>query len=109
MDWNQRGQVFMSDSVHPNELGHAIYTQAIVTYLNSQIGAPPSPPPSLPAPLVSAEFATRVFHGLRESVRQTSPDNVRSLLIAALRYLACLLVAVLPCTPGVRPQPPIGS
>jgi len=58
MDWNQRGQVFMSDSVHPNELGHAIYTQAIVTYLTSQIGAPPSPPPSLPAPLVSAEFAT---------------------------------------------------
>jgi len=58
LDWNQRGQVFMSDSVHPNALGHGIYTQAIVTYLNSQIDAPPSPLPSLPAPLVSAEFAT---------------------------------------------------
>jgi lysophospholipase L1-like esterase len=58
LDWTQPGQVFMSDSVHPNALGHAIYTQAIVTYLNSQIDAPPSPPPSLPAPLVSAEFAT---------------------------------------------------
>ena len=27
LDWSQPGQVFMSDSVHPNALGHAIYTQ----------------------------------------------------------------------------------
>ena len=58
LDWSQPGQVFMSDSVHPSALGHAIYTQAIVDYLNSQIDATPSPLPSLPPPLVSAEFAT---------------------------------------------------
>lgn len=39
---------------------------------------------------------SRVFHGLGESVWQTSPVNVRTLLIAGLLYLACLLVAVLP-------------
>ncbi|MGA9921894.1 MAG: hypothetical protein WBQ29_00740 [Isosphaeraceae bacterium] len=39
---------------------------------------------------------SRVFHGLDESVWQTSPVNVRTLLIAGLLYLACLLVAVLP-------------
>lgn len=56
-DWDQPGQVFMSDSVHPNDLGHTIYTEAIVAYLKTQVDAALLPAPSLPAPLVSEEFA----------------------------------------------------
>jgi lysophospholipase L1-like esterase len=57
LDWSQPGQVFMSDSVHPNALGHAIYTEAIVAYLKTQVDAQPLPPPVLPPPLVTDEFA----------------------------------------------------
>ena len=58
LNWKARGQVFMSDSVHPNELGHTIYTDTIVAYLKTQVDAGPSPVPTLPPPLVSGEFAT---------------------------------------------------
>ena len=57
-NWNAKGQVFMSDSVHPNDLGHTIYTDTIVAYLKTQIDAKPSPLPKLAAPLVSDEFGT---------------------------------------------------
>ena len=57
LDWNEPGQVFMSDSVHPNALGHSIYTDTIVGYLKTQIGKEAGPPPGLPAPLISEEFA----------------------------------------------------
>jgi len=57
LDWKQPGQVFMSDSVHPNDLGHTIYADTIITYLKTQIDAEPAPLPSLPGPLVSDEFA----------------------------------------------------
>lgn len=56
-NWNAKGQVFMSDSVHPNDLGHTIYADTIIAYLKTQIEAKPSPPPKLGAPLVSEEFA----------------------------------------------------
>lgn len=58
LDWKSPGQVFMSDSVHPNDLGHTIYTDTIVAYLKTQIDAKPSPEPKLPEPLVSEEFAS---------------------------------------------------
>lgn len=58
LDWKAPGQVFMSDSVHPNDLGHTIYTDTIVAYLKTQIDAKPSPEPKLPEPLVSEEFAS---------------------------------------------------
>lgn len=57
LDWNAPGQVFMSDSVHPNDLGHTIYADTIIAYLKTQVDAAPSPAPALPAPLVSDEFA----------------------------------------------------
>ncbi len=57
-NWNAKGQVFMSDSVHPNDLGHTIYTDTIVAYLKTQVDAKPSPLPKLGAPLVSDEFGT---------------------------------------------------
>lgn len=57
-NWNAPGQVFMGDSVHPNDLGHTIYTDTIVAYLKTQMDAKPSPLPKLGAPLVSDEFAT---------------------------------------------------
>jgi hypothetical protein len=57
LDWKQPGQVFMSDSVHPNDMGHTIYTATITDYLRTQIDAPPMAEPTLGAPLVSAEFA----------------------------------------------------
>jgi hypothetical protein len=47
----------MSDSVHPNDLGHAIYSDTIVAYLKTQIDAKPSPAPQLPEPLTGEEFA----------------------------------------------------
>jgi len=56
LDWKAPGQVFMSDSVHPNDLGHTIYTDTIVAYLKTQIDAKPLPEPQLPEPLVSEEF-----------------------------------------------------
>ncbi len=56
-NWNAKGQVFMSDSVHPNDLGHTIYADTIVAYLKTQMDAKPSPLPKLGAPLVSEEFA----------------------------------------------------
>ena len=51
LDWKACGQVFMSDSVHPNELGHTIYTDTIVAYLKTQMNAKPLPSPTLPPPL----------------------------------------------------------
>jgi lysophospholipase L1-like esterase len=57
LNWKFPGQVFMSDSVHPNELGHTIYADTIEAYLKTQIDARPSPLPTLPPPLVSDEFA----------------------------------------------------
>ena len=48
-DWKARGQVFMGDSVHPNDLGHTIYTDTITAYLKTQIDARPLPPPALGA------------------------------------------------------------
>lgn len=56
-NWNAKGQIFMNDSVHPNDLGHTIYTETIVAYLKTQIDAKPSPLPKLGAPYVSDEFA----------------------------------------------------
>lgn len=56
-NWKAKGQVFMNDSVHPNDLGHTIYTDTIVAYLKTQIDAKPSPLPKLGAPYVSEEFA----------------------------------------------------
>ena len=57
LDWTQPGQVFMSDSVHPNDLGHSIYAETIIAYLTTQIAAEPSPPPTLPSPLIGDDFA----------------------------------------------------
>jgi hypothetical protein len=56
-DWKARGQVFMGDSVHPNDLGHTIYCDTITAYLKTQIDAQPLPPPTLPACLTNEEFA----------------------------------------------------
>jgi lysophospholipase L1-like esterase len=56
-DWSAPGQVFMGDAVHPNDLGHTLYTETIVAWLEKQIDAAPSPAPTLGAPLVSEEFA----------------------------------------------------
>ncbi|MBU6301991.1 MAG: SGNH/GDSL hydrolase family protein [Verrucomicrobia bacterium] len=56
-DWTQPGQVFMGDAVHPNELGHSLYAEAIIGWLKGQMDAVPSPAPQLGAPLVSEEFA----------------------------------------------------
>ncbi|MDD4869170.1 MAG: SGNH/GDSL hydrolase family protein [Kiritimatiellae bacterium] len=56
LNWKSIGQVFMGDSVHPNNLGHTIYTDTIVTYLKTQIDAKPLPAPVLSAPLVNDEF-----------------------------------------------------
>jgi len=58
LNWNAKGQVFMNDSVHPNDLGHTIYADTIIAYLKTQMDAAPSPLPTLPAPLVSDEFAS---------------------------------------------------
>ena len=58
LNWKAVGQVFMSDSVHPNDLGHTIYCDTIVAYLKTQIDAKPLPAPKLPKPLVSDEFGT---------------------------------------------------
>ena len=57
-NWAACGQVFMGDSVHPNEIGHTIYTDTILAYLKTQVNAKPSPAPTLPPPLVTDEFAT---------------------------------------------------
>jgi len=57
LDWKSPGQVFMSDSVHPNDLGHTIYCDTIVAYLKTQIDAEPSPEPALLEPLTGEEFA----------------------------------------------------
>jgi len=56
-DWTQPGQIFMGDAVHPNDLGHSLYTETIVAWLKTQSDARPSPAPALGAPLVSEEFA----------------------------------------------------
>jgi len=56
-DWTQPGQVFMGDAVHPNELGHTLYTETIVAWLKTQVDAAPSAAPRLGAPFVSEEFA----------------------------------------------------
>ncbi len=56
-DWSQPGQIFMGDSVHPNELGHSLYAETIIAWLKTQVDATPSPAPELGAPLVSEEFA----------------------------------------------------
>jgi lysophospholipase L1-like esterase len=56
-DWTAPGQVFMGDAVHPNDLGHTLYTETIVAWLKTQVDAAPSPTPKLGAPLVSEEFA----------------------------------------------------
>jgi lysophospholipase L1-like esterase len=56
-DWKQPGQVFMSDSVHPNDLGHTIYADAITNYLKSQSDTSLAGSPVLPRPLISDEFA----------------------------------------------------
>jgi len=58
LDWDAPGQVFMRDSVHPTDLGHTLYAERIVAYLKTQIDAPATGVPVLPAPLVSAEFET---------------------------------------------------
>ena len=58
LNWKAPGQVFISDSVHPNEMGHTIYTDTIVAYLKTQVNVKPSPSPTLPPPLVTDEFAT---------------------------------------------------
>lgn len=57
-DWKAPGQIFMSDSVHPNDLGHTIYADTIVAYLKTQIDAAPLAAPVLPPPLITDEFAT---------------------------------------------------
>ena len=57
LDWSQPGQVFMGDSVHPNDLGHTIYAETIIAFLKSQVDAQSSPPPTFPPPLVSDAFA----------------------------------------------------
>jgi lysophospholipase L1-like esterase len=57
-NWKAPGQVFMGDSVHPNDLGHTIYADTIIAYLKTQVDARPAPLPTLPAPLVSDEFAS---------------------------------------------------
>lgn len=57
LDWKAPGQVFMSDSVHPNDLGHTLYAETIIAYLKTQLDAAPSPEPTLGRPLVSEEFA----------------------------------------------------
>jgi lysophospholipase L1-like esterase len=57
LNWKAKGQVFMGDSVHPNDLGHTIYADTIIAYLKTQIDAKPSPTPTLGAPLASDEFA----------------------------------------------------
>ncbi len=56
-DWTAPGQVFMGDAVHPNDLGHTLYTETIVAWLKTQIDAAPSPEPVLGKPYVSEEFA----------------------------------------------------
>jgi lysophospholipase L1-like esterase len=56
-DWTAPGQVFMGDSVHPNDLGHTLYTETIVAWLKTQVDAAPSPVPALGQPLISEEFA----------------------------------------------------
>lgn len=58
LNWKAKGQVFMRDTVHPNDFGHTIYTDTIVAYLKTQINTKPSPPPTPPKPLVSDEFAS---------------------------------------------------
>ena len=68
LDWKASGQIFMGDSVHPNELGHTIYTETIVAYLKTQMDAAPSPAPQLSAPLVGDEFA---------HVRMTPPREAK--------------------------------
>ena len=55
MDWKAPSQVFMTDSVHPNELAHANYAETIVAYLKTQVDAAPSP--ELRDPLIGDEFA----------------------------------------------------
>jgi lysophospholipase L1-like esterase len=57
LNWKAPGQVFMSDTVHPNNLGHTIYADTIIAYLKTQVSAKPSPLPKLGAPFVSEEFA----------------------------------------------------
>lgn len=57
LDWKARGQVFMSDVVHPNDLGHTIYADTIEAYLKTQIDAAAGPAPVLPPPLTGQEFA----------------------------------------------------
>ena len=56
-DWSAPGQVFMGDAVHPNDLGHSLYTDTIVAWLKTQIDAKPSPVPKLGKPLVGEDFA----------------------------------------------------
>ncbi len=56
-NWKAPGQVFMGDSVHPNDLGHSIYTETIVAYLKTQVDAKLMSAPRLGGPLASDEFA----------------------------------------------------
>ena len=55
-DWKAKGQIFMGDSVHPNDLGHTIYADTIVDYLKTQIDAKAEKEPKLGKPYVSDEF-----------------------------------------------------
>jgi lysophospholipase L1-like esterase len=57
LDWKQPGQIFMRDSVHPNDLGYEIYTKTLIDWLSEQVDTKPSAEPQLGAPLVSDEFA----------------------------------------------------
>jgi lysophospholipase L1-like esterase len=57
LDWKAPGQIFISDTVHPNDLGHTIYADTIIAWLKTQVDAKALPPPKLGKPYVSEEFA----------------------------------------------------
>lgn len=56
-DWKHKGQVFMSDAVHPNNLGHTIYADTIEAYLKTQVDCAPMAAPVLGPPMTGDEFA----------------------------------------------------
>jgi hypothetical protein len=66
MNWKTPGQVFMNDTVHPNELGHALYAKCITDWLETQVETPPMPPPTLREPLIGEDF-TRYHYALLSS------------------------------------------